>query len=65
MLPEILSLEETRDALAALDGAGIPVREVIVNRVLPPGGDDCPLCRERHRAEAAAITAIRKLSRGG
>jgi arsenite-transporting ATPase len=34
MLPEILSLEETRDALAALDDAGIPVREVIVNRVL-------------------------------
>jgi arsenite-transporting ATPase len=32
-LPEILSLEETRDALAALDAAGIPVREVIVNRV--------------------------------
>jgi arsenite-transporting ATPase len=35
MLPEILSLEETRDALAALDEAGIPVSEVIVNRVLP------------------------------
>jgi arsenite-transporting ATPase len=34
MLPEILSLEETRDALAALDEAGIPVREVIVNRAL-------------------------------
>ncbi len=34
MLPEILSLEETRDALAALDTAGIPVREVIVNRAL-------------------------------
>ncbi len=60
MLPEILSLEETRDALATLDSAGIPVREVIVNRVLPPGGDDCPLCRERHRAEAAAITAIQE-----
>ncbi|HEY4564049.1 MAG TPA: ArsA family ATPase, partial [Thermoanaerobaculia bacterium] len=34
MLPEILSLEETRDALAVLDEAGIPVREVIVNRAL-------------------------------
>ena len=64
MLPEILSLEETRDALAALDGAGIPVREVIVNRILPPGGDDCPLCRERHRAEAAAIAAIREAFAG-
>jgi arsenite/tail-anchored protein-transporting ATPase len=64
MLPEILSLEETRDALATLDSAGIPVREVIVNRVLPPGGDDCPLCRERHRAEAAAIAAIQETFAG-
>ncbi|HEY4564003.1 MAG TPA: ArsA family ATPase, partial [Thermoanaerobaculia bacterium] len=39
MLPEILSLEETRDALAALDEAGIPVREVIVNRVMAEGGE--------------------------
>ncbi len=39
MLPEILSLEETKDALAALDREGIPVREVIVNRAfheIPP-----------------------------
>jgi arsenite-transporting ATPase len=39
MLPEILSLEETRDALAALDREGIPVREVIVNRVTPRDGE--------------------------
>jgi arsenite-transporting ATPase len=39
MLPEILSLEETRDALAALDVAGIPVREVIVNRVTARDGE--------------------------
>src|SRR3982751_277124 len=39
MLPEILSLEETRDALAALDEAGIPVREVIVNRAQPRDGE--------------------------
>jgi arsenite-transporting ATPase len=39
MLPEILSLEETRDALAALDEAGIPVREVIVNRVSRPDAE--------------------------
>jgi arsenite-transporting ATPase len=39
MLPEVLSLEETRDALAALDVAGIPVREVIVNRVTARDGE--------------------------
>jgi arsenite-transporting ATPase len=35
LLPEALSLAETRDALAHLDEAGLPIREVIVNRVLP------------------------------
>jgi arsenite-transporting ATPase len=39
MLPEVLSLEETLDALAVLDRAGIPVREVIVNRVQPRDGE--------------------------
>jgi arsenite-transporting ATPase len=60
LLPEALAIAETRDALAALEAAGIPVRELIVNRVLPGGGDDCPLCQERRRAEAQAIREIRK-----
>jgi arsenite-transporting ATPase len=64
MLPEILSLEETRDALAALDAAGIPVREVIVNRVLPEGGEECSFCRARRQAEAEAIAAIREAFKG-
>jgi arsenite-transporting ATPase len=63
MLPEALSLEETVDALAVLDGEGIPVREVIVNRVLPEEGD-CPLCRERRRAEAAVVGEIRERLKG-
>ena len=33
MLAEALAIAETRDALAALDESGIPVSEVIVNRV--------------------------------
>ena len=33
LLPEALSIAETRDALGALDEAGIPVSELIVNRV--------------------------------
>jgi arsenite-transporting ATPase len=59
MLPEALSLEETVDALAVLDGAGIPVREVIVNRVLPEEEEDCPVCRERRVAEAVVIGEVR------
>ncbi len=66
LLPEALSIAETRDALAALGEAGIPVRELIVNRVLPPPGDDedCPLRQARRRAEAEAIREIRKAFAG-
>ncbi|HEX3552745.1 MAG TPA: TRC40/GET3/ArsA family transport-energizing ATPase, partial [Thermoanaerobaculia bacterium] len=59
LLPEALSVAETGDALATLDEARIAVRELIVNRVLPPG-DDGPLCRARRRAEAEAIREIRE-----
>ena len=66
MLPEMLSLEETVDALGALDEAGIPVREVIVNRVLPAEEEGCSVCRERRVAEAVVIEAIReRLGRRG
>jgi len=54
MLPEALSLAETLDALARLDEAGLPVREVIVNRVAGEGrGRD-----DQWRAEAAVIREI-------
>jgi len=39
LLPEALSIAETRDALAALDETGIPVSEVIVNRVAGHPGE--------------------------
>jgi arsenite-transporting ATPase len=60
LLPEALAIAETKDALAALEAAGIPVRKLIVNRVLPGDGDDCPLYQERRRAEAQAIREIKK-----
>jgi arsenite-transporting ATPase len=55
MLPEALSLAESVDGLRALDRARIPVREIIVNRVLPPGSA-CPMC-DRRRAEERHIMA--------
>ena len=58
LLPEVLAIEETRDALAALDEAGISVREVIVNRIAAPGG--CPACEAKRRAEMEAVAEIRK-----
>ncbi len=60
LLPEALAIAETKDALAALEDTGIPVRDLIVNRVLPDSDDGCPLCQERRRAEAKAIREIWK-----
>ena len=60
MLPEMLSLEETRDALAVLDEAGIPVREVIVNRVSAAGDGGLPGLPESRAAEAEVVGEIRR-----
>jgi arsenite-transporting ATPase len=60
LLPEALSIAETRDGLAALDEAGVAVREVVVNRVTPPRPGLCPSCRERRRSELEAIAEIRE-----
>jgi arsenite-transporting ATPase len=58
-LPEELSLAEAGDGIAALERAGITVREVVVNRVLPDGGP-CPICDRRRSDEAKVIAAIRR-----
>jgi arsenite-transporting ATPase len=58
-LPEELSLAETGDGIAALERAGIPVRAIVVNRVLPAGGA-CPICDRRRRDERRTIAAIRR-----
>jgi arsenite-transporting ATPase len=58
-LPEELSLAETGDGIAALERAAIPVREIVVNRVLPDGGA-CPICDRRRAEERRTIAAIRR-----
>ena len=58
-LPEELSLAETDDGIAALERAGLQVREVIVNRVLPDGGA-CPVCDRRRADERNVCAAIRR-----
>jgi arsenite/tail-anchored protein-transporting ATPase len=60
MLPEDLSLAESRDALAALDAARIPVARIIVNRVIEDG-PACPVC-DRRRAAARRVLA--RVARG-
>jgi arsenite/tail-anchored protein-transporting ATPase len=57
-LPEPMALEETADALASLDRAGIPVRRLIVNRVTPVPSEDCEWCDARRRFEARAMAPV-------
>jgi arsenite/tail-anchored protein-transporting ATPase len=64
LLPEPLSLEEARDGLAALETWGIPVTELIVNRVAPHGGRGCALCAARFRGQGATLAAIRRTHPG-
>ena len=58
-LPEELSVAETGDGIAALERAGLAVREIIVNRVLPAAAS-CPLCDRRRADERRAIAAVRR-----
>jgi arsenite-transporting ATPase len=55
MLPEALSLEESRDGLAGLRRSGIRVGEIVVNRVTPAPPGPCALCEGRRRSEAGVL----------
>ncbi len=58
LLAEPMAVAETADAVAELTAAGIPVAELIVNRLTPPPEVPCPNCRRRRHAEAAAIAGL-------
>jgi arsenite-transporting ATPase len=57
-LPEPMALEETTDALAALDAAGIPIRRLIVNRMTLPPPEPCEWCEARVRFETRALAPV-------
>ena len=61
LLPERLSLEETRDGVAALATAGIAVSELVVNRLTPPPADPCTLCEGRRLEEERVLAETRRL----
>jgi arsenite-transporting ATPase len=58
-LPEALALEEARDGVAALTRDGLPVTEVVVNRVTPPPRGRCRVCEARICAEDEILRATR------
>lgn len=56
LVPEALALEEAKDAVAALEAAGLRVDEIVVNRLTaPPRG--CAACTARRCAEQAVLDA--------
>jgi arsenite/tail-anchored protein-transporting ATPase len=58
-LPEPMSVAESIDALGALRGSRIPVRQIIVNRVLTDEGP-CPICDRRRVEQRDVIAAVRR-----
>jgi arsenite-transporting ATPase len=57
LLPETLAVAETADGVAALEAQGVPVREIVVNRVTQPEN-------RQPRARARVGTGGRGASRG-
>src|SRR5262249_45810784 len=51
---EDLSLAEMADGVAALSRGGIPVADVVVNRLVPDG-PRCPVCDRRRADQRAAL----------
>jgi len=57
-LAEPLSVAETLDAVSRLDAAGIPLAEIVVNRLTPAPTGVCLWCRARRAEEQRAIMAL-------
>jgi arsenite-transporting ATPase len=58
-LPEPMAVEETADAAAELAGMGIPLHDVIVNRMTPAPERRCGWCDARRALERRAIATLR------
>lgn len=57
-IPEPMALEETADAIALLDAAGIQVTRMIVNRMTAPPPGPCAWCDGRRQFEARALAPM-------
>jgi arsenite/tail-anchored protein-transporting ATPase len=58
-LPEPMAVEETKDAMAALEASGMPVHALVVNRVTPPPREPCGWCATRRVLERRAMVSLR------
>ncbi|MEO8074785.1 MAG: ArsA family ATPase [Acidobacteriota bacterium] len=58
-LPEAMAIEETADAAAVLRAEGIPLHDIIVNRITPQADRRCSWCDARRGLEQRAIGILR------
>jgi len=54
-LPEMLSLRESEDAIRALDGLGIAVERIVINRLTRAARPGCPSCAARSGVERGMV----------
>ncbi|WP_290809916.1 ArsA family ATPase [Halovivax sp.] len=59
-IPESMAIAETERLVARLRAEEIPVRRIVVNRVLEAHDDDCARCRRRARRNEARVAEIRR-----
>ncbi len=59
-LPEWMAIEETADAAAALASAGIPLHDIIVNRITPEPDRRCGWCDARRAMERRAVGEMKR-----
>lgn len=57
-LPEPMALEETGDAVASLESAGILVTRLILNRITPEPPSPCTWCSARRVFESRAVAPV-------
>lgn len=57
--PEAMSLCETDTLLAALEAGQVPVRSVILNRLMLVGAHPCPFCEMRQANQAPYLAEIK------
>jgi arsenite/tail-anchored protein-transporting ATPase len=60
VLPEMLAVEEARDAVRELEASGITIDEILVNRVTATRDGGSAFDRRRAVAEGEAIAAVRE-----
>lgn len=58
-IPEAMSVQETGRLMETLEGMGVAVRTVVVNRVARAvGASECPFCARRHREQQPSLEEI-------